>query len=264
MSRRLYWVGGDVMYLGKAVVLKRLSGRAAKHKVNELLHSIDIEKAIEELCRFPLRGVINPLFSFLYHGDPRLKWHAVTAMGEVTAKLADEDMESARVIVRRLMWNLNDESGGIGWGSPEAMGEILTRHESLANEYHQILISYAREDGNFQEDERMQQGILWGIGRLSQKRPDLIKDHAPFLMHFLSSPNAAIRGLAAWIMGHLAVEEARSGLERLLKDGNEFQIYLDHRVVTCKVKDMAKNTLEKLSRKIASGTYDDVYGDGEK
>lgn len=225
------------------MVLKQLSGSATKRKVNELLHSKDIEKAMEELCRFPLRQVINPLFSFLYHGDSQLKWNAVTAMGEIIAKLADEDMESARVIVRRLMWNLNDESGGIGWGSPEAMGEILARHDSLADEYSQILISYAREDGNFQEDERMQQGVLWGIGRLSQTRPDLVEDYVSFIMPFLWSSNAAIRGLAAWIMGPLAAEEARSSLERLLKDENEFQIYLDHRVVTCKVKDMAKNAL---------------------
>jgi hypothetical protein len=46
-------------------------------------------------------------------------------MGEVMAHLADKDMESARVIMRRLMWSLNDESGGIGWGAPEAMGEIV-------------------------------------------------------------------------------------------------------------------------------------------
>ena len=30
------------------------------------------------------------------------------------------------------MWTLNDESGGIGWGSPEVMGEILAAHKGLA------------------------------------------------------------------------------------------------------------------------------------
>ncbi len=63
-------------------------------------------------------------------------------MGRVAADLADRDMESARVVVRRLMWNLNDESGGIGWGSPEAMGEIMACHEGLAEEYSCILISF--------------------------------------------------------------------------------------------------------------------------
>ncbi|NIR18057.1 MAG: HEAT repeat domain-containing protein, partial [Desulfobacterales bacterium] len=80
-----------------------------------------------------------------YNEDQDVRWSAVKAMGRVVAKMADEDMESARVIMRRLMWNLNDESGGIGWGSPEAMAEILTCHDGLAKEYAHILISYARE-----------------------------------------------------------------------------------------------------------------------
>ena len=64
-------------------------------------------------------------------------------MGQVVSNLADTDMESARVIMRRLIWNLNDESGGIGWGSPEAMGDIMACHERLAGEYHRLLVSYA-------------------------------------------------------------------------------------------------------------------------
>ena len=55
-------------------------------------------------------------------------------MGAVVAHLAEKDMESARVVMRRLMCSLNDESGGIGWGAPEAMGEIIASHEGLASE----------------------------------------------------------------------------------------------------------------------------------
>ena len=65
---------------------------------------------MEELGRMPERQVINPLFSFLYNGDEAVKWAAVTAICVIVAKLADKDFESARVIMRRLIWNLNDES----------------------------------------------------------------------------------------------------------------------------------------------------------
>ena len=61
-------------------------------------------------------------------------------MGALVFSLAEQDMESARVVMRRLMWNLNDESGGIGWGSPEAMGEIMARHSGLAEEYSKISV----------------------------------------------------------------------------------------------------------------------------
>jgi len=214
--------------------------------VLELLKSADFKQALEELCRLPARQVINPLFSFLYNNDEQIRWRAVTAMGAVVAKLADEDMESARVIMRRLMWNLNDESGGIGWGSPEAMGEILACNETLAKEYARILISYAREGGNFQEHELMQRGVLWGIGRLSQVRPDLVKDAAPYLLPYLESPDANVRGLAAWVMGLLGVEEARSSLKSLTEDGAEVQVYINRRLIKRHVKELAKQGLKKL------------------
>ena len=223
-----------------------LAGRALKAKVYELLTSVDIETALEELCRFPARRVINPLFTFLYNNDEQTRWRAVTAVGSVVSKLADEDAESARVIIRRLMWNLNDESGGIGWGSPEAMGEILASNEALANEYARILISYAREDGNFQEHECMQRGVLWGIGRLSQVRPELVKNAAKSLIQYLKSPDASVRGLAAWIMGLLGVDEALSDLGRLTQDETVIQIYMKRGLIKRRVKELAEEAIRSI------------------
>jgi hypothetical protein len=98
-------------------------------------------------------------------------------------------MESARVVMRRLMWNLNDESGGIGWGSPEAMGEITAGHGRLADEFAGILISYINPAGNFLEHELLQRGSLWGVGRLAHARPLLARPAVPFLPAFFESPD---------------------------------------------------------------------------
>ena len=224
----------------------RVGGRALKKRVLELLKSADFEQALEELCRLPALQVINPLFSFLYNSDEQIRWRAVTAMGAVVANLADKDMESARVIMRRLMWNLNDESGGIGWGSPEAMGEILACHEGLAKEYAKIFMSYTMEEGNYLEHEILQRGLLWGIGRLSQVRPKLVKDAATYLIPYLKSPDDTVRGLAAWIMGLLRAEEARPELEQLIEDEAEVQMYIDRRLIKRRVKELAKQGLKKL------------------
>jgi hypothetical protein len=226
----------------------RQRGRFLKQKVLELLKSADFDLALEVLYNWPARQAINPLFSFLYNLDEQIRWRAVTAMGAVVAKLADEDMESARVIMRRLMWNLNDESGGIGWGSPEAMGEILARHEALSEEYHRILLSYVKKDGNFQEHEWMQRGVLWAIGRLSRVRPEQVKDAGPYIMPYLDSPDDVVRGLAAWIMGLLGVKEARPSLEQLSDDDAEIEIYLGHGLVKRRVKEFAREAMAILQR----------------
>jgi hypothetical protein len=222
-----------------------LKGRKLKQRVGKLLDSHDVSSMLTELHNFPARRVINSLFSFLYHSNGQMKWHAVTVMGILVAELAEHDMESARIILRRLMWNLNDESGGIGWGSAEAMGEILANHKGLATEYASILISYIRQDGNFQENELVQRGVLWGIARLAQARPELALDAVAHVVPFLSSPDPEKRGLAVRIIALLRAGEARDALLHLRHDESEFFLYLDGSLLRCSVSEMAQRALEK-------------------
>jgi hypothetical protein len=196
---------------------KELKGRDFKRKVIDLLKADDFAGVLETFRSYPARRVINPLFSCLCSTEPQIKWRAVTALGAVVANLAQDDMESARVVMRRLIWNLNDESGGIGWGVPETMGEVMARHEGLAREYVNILVSYIREDGNFLEYEPLQQGVLWGLGRLAQTSPELLQNAGAHLHPFLSSEDATLRGLAAWILGLLGGPQHESELEPLLE-----------------------------------------------
>lgn len=226
----------------------KIRGREFKKKVMELVFSNNFEQDLGTLCQLPARKVINPLFSFLLSTDSKTKWATVTAFGAVVSKLADQDMESARVIMRRLMWQLNDESGGIGWGCPEAMGEILACHEGLAREYARVLVSYIREEGNFLEHEPLQQGSLWGICRVAQVRPKLIRDAVPHLLRFLEARDATLRGMAVWALGLLGAREVRSQMECLATDGDRIAIYRDRKIKITLVKDLAKEALEKIGR----------------
>jgi len=205
----------------------------------EILESHDLDQVLDELCRLPARQVINSLFSVLCSSDEQMKWRAVTAMGAVVANLADEDIESARVIVRRLMWQLNDESGGIGWGAPEAIGEILACHEGLAREYANILTSYIKEDGNFLEYEPLQRGAMWGVARLAQVRPNLVQDTKSYLIQRLESSDATVKGLAALTLGLLGAGEARLQLEDLSGDDTEVHLYLDRKMGVRRVSELA-------------------------
>ena len=143
--------------------------------MREILYRRDADAGLLELEHYPSKRIVNALLPFLYSQDEIIKWRAVTLIGIFMAYLAEEDMEAARNVMRRFMWNLNDESGGIGWGSPEAMGEILARHEELAGEYAAILLSYADKDGNYLELPMLQRGLLWGIARFSEVAPQSCK-----------------------------------------------------------------------------------------
>jgi hypothetical protein len=225
---------------------EKLSGRELKNKIFDLLSHKDFKKGLKEICRLPARQVVNPLFSFLFSLDENLKWRSITAFGEVVARLAKCDLESARVIMRRLMWNLNDESGGIGWGSPEAMGEIMARSPKLAEEYSTILVSYIRPDGNFLEHEVLQRGVLWGLGRLAYARSELVSYAAAFLPPFLDSQDPTLRGLAVWAAGALPVEKNLPLIKPLAEDGSRFKLFLDGEMIEKSIRKLVAEVLSKI------------------
>jgi hypothetical protein len=215
------------------------SGRQLRKRIQQLLLQKDLESGLAEIGRMPARKAINPLFSFLCSLDELLKWRAVVAMGEVVDRLAHANMESARVIMRRYMWQLNDESGGIGWGCPEAMGEIMARNESLAQEYWCILISYIRPDGNFLEHKILQRGALWGVGRLAHTRPQLLKTSVDYLHPYMQMDDPYLRGLAAWAAGVLQNKKTKIILNQLKNDRAKLSIFLEDQLIQCSVAELA-------------------------
>jgi len=209
---------------------ERTGGRALKRQVRRILEEESLEYALETLCRLPARQVVNPLISFFCSTDEMLKWRAVSAMGVVVAALFEQAPESARVVMRRLMWSLNDESGGIGWGAPEAMAEIMVRSPVLADEFSCLIVSYLDPDGNYLEHEILQRGALWAAARLAHERPQLMAPAAAFLPPCLRSGDPFHRGLGAWGAAALGDARLKSLLEALADDTAELQIYMNGRL----------------------------------
>jgi len=227
-------------------------GRSLKKRVFRLLQEDDFDGALDELCSLPGRQVVNPLISFLLHKEEKSRWRAIVAMGAVVKELAETDIEGARVVMRRLMWSLNDESGGIGWGAPEAMAEIMARHEGIALEYGAVFASYMDEDGNFLEYEALQRGLMWGLVRLALARPEAVRAAGSHIEKYLKSPDATVRGLAAWAAGLLGAEAVRARLRAMLADDAEFRAFVDMEFINSRVSEAAKQALARLDRKTAA------------
>ncbi len=215
--------------------------------VLELLQADDFSKSLQELKHLPGKQVINALFAFLLHADQRVRWRAVTSMGVVVDGMARKDMESARVIMRRLMWSLNDESGGIGWGAPESMAEIIASHPGIAEEFVRIFISYFDFHGNFLEYEVLQRGLLWGLVRLGQVNPDLVQDIGKHLVPYLESSDPTVRGLAVWAAGLLRLQDCAPGIRALLDDASELTVYFEDRFTTYSVSELAARSLKMIN-----------------
>lgn len=219
--------------------------RALKKEIIALLKSGNLAGVLALQENNPRHRLINPLIGCLCHTDEMVKWLAVTALGQLVAGVADEDMEAARVVMRRFLWMLNDESGGIGWGVPEAMGEVMACHGGLAEEYAHMLVANMREEGNFLELEMLQRGLMWGLGRLCGTRPELMRkwNAGHYLLPYLDSADPEVRGRAAWALGQLG-EVIPEIFARLIDDSSPAGIFHDMKLQRYTVGELIKGTMK--------------------
>lgn len=211
-----------------------MSKRRLKQDIHALLGRESLAEVAAGLATFRPEDCLSPLFAALCSIDPLVHWHAISGFGIVIRPLAEGNIEAARVVMRRLLWSLNDESGGIGWGAPQAMAEIIANQEQLAEEYLHMLISYTQEDGdglfedgNYIELPMLQRGLLWGIGRLCPLYGERIGRDGGLahLAAYLSSPDSVVRGMALWCLGRLTAEGMGPAIAALRGDQSLVTLY---------------------------------------
>lgn len=131
------------------------------------------------------------LQSLLFDPDPVVQWRAVEAVGRVSAVRAREDLERVREMVRRTLWLMNDESGGVLWLGPPVLGAVMANVPELCDELLPVLAS-------FLEEEPFRVGARWALWRVALARPAAVAGAAAAsLAASLADPDPAVRGHAA-------------------------------------------------------------------
>lgn len=232
-----------------------MSRKLLKTELLATLNKSDLEKVFCFLDNHPPHLLLSPLFIALCNSLEQVRWHAVCGFGRIVPAMADKDPESARIVMRRFLWSLNDESGGIGWGAPEAMAEIMFHSTLLRQEYMHMLVSYMREDGegifadgNFLELPLLQRGLLWGIGRLCQghRLEMLSRQFDDDIIAYLSSPDHQVIGLAIWCLGMLGGCFAAEKISGFLDHAGEIRLFFDNSLKTVTVAKLAEDALKKI------------------
>lgn len=188
-----------------------------KKRIQEALNHGDYD-AVIELGTGYAGHVIAALINILYSTDELLRWRAVECLGLLTRQISLVEPDRAREIIRRLLWALNDESGGSGWASPEAVGEIIRNRPDLYNEFVSIVVS-------FWEDPSLIRGIIWALGRIGEKDSALVNDYIPLMHELLDAPDPKLRGLALWALKKIKADIPADKAGRLREDNSEFQVF---------------------------------------
>ncbi|MBI5521968.1 MAG: HEAT repeat domain-containing protein [Desulfarculus sp.] len=225
-----------------------------KNQVRRLLQAPDLlvwpPELPPELASAPAKAVLRALLLGLSTSGEDERWRAVGLVGFMAARLAAVGgLEPVREVLRRLMWSLNEESGGIGWAAPQALGEILHQVPALAGEYGKLLCSYLTPGPNYLEHPPLQAGAAWGVGRLAQADPGVAGQGGgpDLLLPLLAAPQPEVRGCAAWALGVLAAPEAAPALARLAGDRALARLPWEGALANKPVADIAAWAAQRLA-----------------
>lgn len=184
------------------------------------------------------RGLLRALLARTYDPDDLVAWRAVDAIGRTAAVVARDDVEHVRRFIRRLLWSMNDESGGVGWHAAPTLGEILVHTPMLIDEYAVLLPNYLNEP----PFERGAHLAVWRVARIA---PQPLAHGVAELERSLRSDDASIRGFAVLALGCLAPDRAQTLAGPLLSDLEAVTTY-DFDTsdwATTSVADMARSAL---------------------
>jgi len=198
----------------------------AHQPLKQTLHELLDQRRFDEIAEMAVRRrrVLGSLITLTYAADVRISCRAVEALGVAASRIAEDDPDHVRELLRRLIWLVNDESGGICWRAPEAMAEILRRLPTLYTDYIPIVTSLLV---NLEEEdlERFRTGILRAIGRLGALAREHFQDIAPAVVSALIDPDPQVRGMAVWCLQEVGRADLLANRPDLIADEGFVDLY---------------------------------------
>ena len=88
---------------------------------------------------------------------------AVRAIGVEVGDAGLVSLHKGTGLLRRFFWALNDESGAVPWGVPEAIGEILALRPELQETFLPLPRSLLTEQDMVQA-AGIERGAVWALG----------------------------------------------------------------------------------------------------
>lgn len=191
--------------------------RRSKEKAKALLEKKDLQGILE--WAGSSRGALSTLNSLTFEEDELIRWRATEALGRVAAEKAKTNLEAVKDLITRMLWSMNDESGGLGWHAPEAIGEVLANVPA-------IILIYSKQLPHFFHEEPFERGAYMAVARLAEVAPDAFAHCAAVLRLSMVDPDPYVRAYAYRALKALGEHETVK--DRLVGDGSPLRIY-DHR-----------------------------------
>ena len=211
--------------------------RPLKKTVRDLLEEGEVDRVAE--IAVSKRRVLGSLVSLSFDSDPEIAWRAIEASGASARLIVREDPDTIREHLRRILWLVTEESGGICWHAPELMAEILAQIPGKFTDYVPIAASFlvTLEDEDL---EHFRPGALWAIGRLGELAREQHSELVPAVVAALESSDPQARGMAVWCLGQIERPELLSDRPELLTDDGSVDLYQERTLSRTTVGELAE------------------------
>jgi len=191
-----------------------------KTRVSELLCKRDYDSLLE-LCERD-RHYWQEIRFRLYDLNERIRWPAIETVARVMRNWWNSGKEEkVRQYIRTLFWSMNEESGGIGWSSPQAVAEIIVNLPTLVEPYGRMMIAHCIDEPS------LVKGCLWGIGRMGLLIADSLYLFRKKILDVFQSNEGEVLALASWAIGEAGFEPALPFLQKLGHRTEEIRIYVN-------------------------------------
>ena len=214
-------------------------------KEKEKIKSLVSGEQYDALCVLvkEKKSRLSLLLSLSYTTDNNARFKVIKAAGYAASAIPERESDFLRTIISNLFWSLNDDSGSVGWSSPELLGEIISARMDLFKEYVPLVISLLKI-----KEAYFRPGVLWAMGRIAERDPSPIKPYAPYINMYLADPVSETRGYAVWCLGQIGSPVPEEHLQHLLQDTTE--VWLMDGQGNISKKTVGGITQETVTRKL--------------
>ena len=211
--------------------------KANKNLIRELVQNRDIDGLVA-LC-FDDKKTLRLLQRQLYEPDEAKRWAVVRLLGEVCSRVSIRKPGMVSDLLH-LLFEACSDSAASSWGAVETIGFIIAERPDIYGSFTRHLLAYIGDPST-----RVQ--VLWALGAIAEKRPDLVRNTSFYqLIGLLDSPVAAVKGHMLRILGRLRAKEVAGKIRPLQNETAQLTIYENGLPVQTDIGTLAREAIQLI------------------
>jgi len=226
---------------------------------NSILHALESNDldAVASLVK-ENRRALAILVRISYDRETLAAWRAIKAVGLAAEALVKTEYEFLRETVRKLLWSLSDESGGIGWSAPELLGEIVSADPKRLSDIIPLIAQVYEV-----EEEVFRPGVVYALARVAETAPEQVAVYQKIVIMSLADKNPLVKIYGLKLverLWHPAIKEnlwsseycrrVMDLVESTNLDQNEAWVYKNDGFIRLEVGEVSKITQENIKKLI--------------